>query len=70
MRALIPVLLGLSGVALTDPLTLPVLSDSDVRVKTGKAVLALQGPFVSLQVHAEVSNLHPTREIEARLCRS
>jgi len=67
MRALIPVLLGLSGVALADPLTLPVLSDSDVRVKTGKAVLALQGPFVSLQVHAEVSNPHPTREIEARL---
>ena len=67
MRNLLLILLGLSSICDAAPLTLPVLSDSDVRVKTGKAVLALQGPFVSLQVHAEVSNPHPTREIEARL---
>lgn len=67
MRALIPILLGLSGITLASPLTLPELTDSDARVKTGKAMLTLQGPFASLQVHAEVINPNTYREIEARL---
>jgi len=67
MRALIPLLLGLSGITLASPLTLPELTDSDARVKTGKAMLTLQGPFASLQVHAEVINPNTYREIEARL---
>ena len=67
MRALIPLLFSLSGVVLAAPLTLPELTDSDVLVMTRKASLALEGPFVSLQVHTDVINPYPTREVEARL---